>query len=234
VARPYAELLLHNDDAAYPDYAGRDLATRYPTLTLADHARGGATSAGVIEQAKLAPANPAGNTLVALSIGGNDLINNATALMSADQTRQIAQTVSANVAEALRVFADKARYPGEVFVVALNVYEMTDGQGTIPEGEPVVALCEQLQSLGPLFGTTMVQNFDVFNTTLETAFAQQGLLLIDVHEAFLGHAFHYKDASHPHYHADDPTLWLQYDCIHPNQAGHDAIRRLIWRRLFGE
>lgn len=234
VPNSYADLLMSNDDAAYPDFAGRDFAHKFPALTFVDKAKGGATSATVVGQASTVPANPAGNTLVVVSAGGNDLLNDATALLDAAKTQQIAQTIAANLKTALAAFADKAKFPGEVFVLALNVYEMTDGQGTLPDDAQVISACKQLQALGPVVGGTVLQSFDVFNTTLEAAYAQQGLLLIDVHQAFLGHGFNYDDSTNPHYHADDPTLWLQADCIHPNQAGHAGIRRLIWQRLFGE
>lgn len=234
VAQSYADLLMSNDDAAYPGFAGRDFSSEFPALKLVDKAMGGATSATVVGQASTVPPNPQGNTLVVVSAGGNDLINNATSLLDATKTKQVAQTIIDNIKTALAVFADKTKFPGQVFVLAMNVYEMTDGQGTMPADEPVIAVCKQLQALGPVVGGTMVKNFGVFNDTLAAAYAQQGLLLIDVHQAFLGHGFNYEDTANPHYHADDPTLWLQYDCIHPNQAGHDGIRRLIWRRLFGE
>lgn len=73
----------------------------------------------------------------------------------------------------------------------------------------------------------------VYNAALEAAYSQAGVYVVDLRQAFLGHGFNYKDSTNPYYDATDPTLWLQYDCIHPNVAGHDAIRRLIWQRLFG-
>ena len=35
------------------------------------------------------------------------------------------------------------------------------------------------------------------------------------------------------YKNDDPTLWFSKDCIHPNKAGHAAIRAEAWRVLYG-
>lgn len=233
VAKSYADLLMDNDDAAYPAFVGKDLSTKYPTLQLADLAVGGATSVGLVNQAKKAPANPQGNTLVVLSIGGNDIMNNFMALLDPAQTKQVAQTVAANIQGALANFEDKTRYPGKVFIVALNVYEMTDGQGTFPADEPLDIFCSQLRTIGPVFGKTLITNHGVYNDALEAAYAQAGVYVVDLRQAFLGHGFNYKDATNAFYDVNDPTLWLQYDCIHPNVAGHQAIRRLLWQSLFG-
>ncbi len=234
VTHAYRDLLMGNDDQVYPDYAGKDLRDRYPELQLVDRAQSGATSLHVVSQAQMAPPNPEGNTLVVLSVGGNDLLSNYTALFDAAQLQQVAQAVTGNIKKILAAFGDKARYPGDVFVLAFNVFEMTDGQGTIPDDEPVIDICDRVRAVGPLLGDGLVQNFDAFNAALEALYAADGALLIDVHQAFLGHGFNYKDSALPHYDADDPTLWFRYDCLHPNNRGHHEIRRLIWRRLFGE
>jgi hypothetical protein len=73
----------------------------------------------------------------------------------------------------------------------------------------------------------------VYNQALEAAYIKAGVYVVDLRQAFLGHGFNYKDPKNPFYDPNDPTLWLQYDCIHPNVIGHEAIRRLVWQSLFG-
>lgn len=64
-------LLVRNDDALFPDFAGRDLAARGPAC-LAPHARDGATVDGLPAQARgLVVEEP---SVALLTIGGNDLL----------------------------------------------------------------------------------------------------------------------------------------------------------------
>jgi lysophospholipase L1-like esterase len=188
VAKSYADLLMSNDDTSYPAFKGKDLTSKYPGLKIADLAYGGATSVGLVNQATKAPANPQGNTLVVLSIGGNDIMNNFMALLDPAQTQKVAQTVSANIQKALAKFSDKTRYPGKVLIMALNVYEMTDGQGTFPPDEPLDIFCSQLRTIGPIFGKTLIANHGVYNQALEAAYIKAGVYVVDLREAFLGTA----------------------------------------------
>src|SRR5215212_3500973 len=65
------QLLVRNDDRLFPEFRGRDLASRGPAAL--DHrAVDGATIAGLPAQARgLAPAQPA---VALVTIGGNDLL----------------------------------------------------------------------------------------------------------------------------------------------------------------
>lgn len=48
-----------------------------------------------------------------------------------------------------------------------------------------------------------------------------GVRLLDLHGFFRGHGLGQPSASN----------WFDDDCIHPNAAGHDAVRRLVWSGL---
>jgi hypothetical protein len=56
----------------------------------------------------------------------------------------------------------------------------------------------------------------------------RGFDVLDAHELFLGHGWNNNDAASPFYrHACDPDCpcdrWLDFTCIHPNAAGHEAL-----------
>lgn len=65
------QLLVRNDDALFPEFAGRDLRSRGPAR-LEHRARDGATVAGLLSQAK--GIKPGGESVALLTIGGNDLL----------------------------------------------------------------------------------------------------------------------------------------------------------------
>jgi acyl-CoA thioesterase-1 len=77
-------LLVRNDDALFPEFAGRDLSARGPTR-LEHRAVDGATADGLAAQARgLAGAEP---SIALVTIGGNDLLRG----LAADDGRGIAR-----------------------------------------------------------------------------------------------------------------------------------------------
>ncbi|MCA9668645.1 MAG: SGNH/GDSL hydrolase family protein [Myxococcales bacterium] len=225
----YAPLLFKNNDTAYPEYAGKDLSTRFAGIQIADHAKGGAQSKDLPGQLAQVPSNPSGDTFVVVSIGGNDLQANLPALFNSDATRNIAEQVKTNFQAVLDHFADKAKYGGKVVIVWFTVYDPSDSEGNIPSDKQVSGSCILLKTLG---NQAMSDNLDRFNKELgNLARANANLYQLDVHGAFLGHGFHYDDTAAKHYNASDPTLWFANDCIHPNPRGHHELRRLIWEQL---
>ena len=66
-----AQLLVRNDDRLFPEFAGRDLASRRPAR-LVHRAVDGATVSGL--QAQMQGLRAAGESLALLTVGGNDLL----------------------------------------------------------------------------------------------------------------------------------------------------------------
>src|SRR4051794_15731491 len=66
------QLMVHNDDALFPEFAGRDLASRGPAA-LEHRAVDGATVDGLPAQARGLRA-PQGTAVALLTVGGNDLL----------------------------------------------------------------------------------------------------------------------------------------------------------------
>lgn len=233
VQKSYADLLLQNDDATYPNFAGKDFTQRYPGVTLHDGAIPGATSDAMVKQLAKVPDNASGETLVILSAGGNDLLFAIDVVFNPDKVKQFGQRVAANIKKVIDHFADTTRYPGGATVLFFNVYDPTDGMGTIPLDTPVVTVCNNVKGLLNLSGKLLMKHLAIFNKELaDFSATQPNGFVVDIRTGFLGHGYHYDETDSPFYNSAEPTLWFSFDCIHPNQAGHDGLRRLIWTLLY--
>jgi len=230
----YIDLLMQNNDTAFPAFKGKDLKSKYPGIKLSDKAVGGSTSSQLASQTAKAATNPNGDTLVIISIGGNDVMFNYMALLDPNEAKKMAATVQANITKALARFSNKTLYGGKVTVMLFSVYEFTDGAGTVPNDAPTDKYCGMIKLVGPIAGKKAMSNIVIYNQEMARYIKANGLLMGDLYGAFLGHGFNHADKSSVHYNASDPTLWFRSDCIHPNKAGHAGIRAEVWRVLFGK
>lgn len=228
----YIDLLMQNNDTVHPSFKGKDLKSKYPGIKLSDMSKEGAQSPNLPGQTAKAAANPAGDTLVVISIGGNDVMFNYMALLDPNEAKKMAANVQANITKAMTRFADKKLYPGKVSVLLYNVYEFTDGAGTVPHDAPVDKYCGMIKLLGPIAGKKVMGNIIIYDQEMAKYAKAKGYTLGDLYAAFLGHGFNHKDKTSVHHDTADPTLWFSSDCIHPNKAGHAAIRAEAWRALF--
>ncbi len=108
-----AGLLVRNDDQRFPEFRGRDLASRRGVVGLEHRAQDGATVARLEQQ--LAGLRPTAPGLALLSVGGNDLLQQ----LAADEGPGMAR-----FAAALERFVQ--RLPVRPVLVA-NVYDPTFG-----------------------------------------------------------------------------------------------------------
>ena len=218
----YARLLVHNAPT-WPDWEGRDLASRYPGIGVVDVSEGGAWTGTVLgdqldrfeEQVSL-PLE--GEALVIMTVGGNDL--QSVLLDPGAVDERVDKTVD-NWAEIAAYFLDEDRFPDGSTVLLANVYEPTDGVG---------------QAAGCFYGlnlSALLPSLHAANTQLRERAEALGFSALDLRGAFLGHGFHHSSPTTPHYDADDPSLWLANDCIHPNPRGHHEVRALFWQAIAG-
>jgi len=215
----YSALLQQNDDATWPDEQGDDLATVFPGLTeVVDVSRAGATTDTELSQQipklddKMTfPAE--GQSLVVMTIGGNDI----TSLLmsgSADYTEPL-QTIQDNLREIVTYFQDASRFPDGAYIYVTNVYDPSDGTGQADE-------CFYGLDL-----STLIDAMEQTNTDSEAMAEELGFSWVDLHGHFLGHGYNGDDEQNPYYMGDDYELWFYSDCIHPDDAGHNQIRRLF-------
>ena len=206
-------LLARNRDDAYPDFAGRDLTTRFPELTVAALARDGATTRGVLEaQVFHLPTDPGGRTVATFTAGSNDLL--LTLQMRGTLLDEDGEAVVRRLRSA--VASIHTRFD-DCLVLLATVVDPTDGVGDLlAPGQPLNRGLDVLARV----------NDGIRGIVAESA----GTELIDLHGAFLGHGSHATEPANPHHHPDDPTPWLG-DLVAPNGHGGDAIRRLWWAAL---
>jgi len=236
VQESFADLLVKNNDSAYPAFIKKDLNTLFPGIKSYDAAYQGASSGEMKWQVQNAPTNLTGNTLVTFSVGGNDLLNNYEALLDPQKVKAQALSTINNIKGLMQHFADPKSYPNKTFFVMLNVYDPTDNMGSVPPGTSslVINECQVILAFLPLAGAMVVQHLGIFNQELQSfAFATPGVNLADIHLRFLGHGYNFNNAACPSHNPGDPTLWFSDDCIHPNQRGQHEIRAAVWEQLFG-
>lgn len=228
--RAYFDLLLQNDDAAYPDMKGRQLPQVLPLLESRNLSVSYTISAQHLKlQVPKIPAYPSDVPgIVVITTGGNDLIHDygrseprdgALYGCTAAQGEKWKELFRAR----LRGILDQttAKFPGGCDIFLANIYDPTDGVGDIhnaplplppwPDGLKVHAM---------------------FNQVIADACRQHtNVHLVDIHTPFLGHGIHYKDKRNKHHHRDDPSYWYYENLEDPNDRGYDAIRRLFLLKM---
>ena len=107
---------------------------------------------------------------------------------------------------------------GKVYVVLANIYDFTDGMGDFATvkcgpGANVSAATDQMA-------------FSAWNGVGQTSATTAGVTIYDMHANFMGHGYNNTDPAQVWYDAAS--------CIHPNAAGHDAIRRSIYNIVTGQ
>lgn len=218
----YTALLRQNNDGRWPSFAADDLRARFPALEeVVDASRDGSTTDTVLQLqlSQIADAlGPVveGETIVAGTIGGNDLLD---VLLSGDVPAGV-DALMDNLKEIADFFTDPVRFPDGVYLAIGNVYDPTDGTGQADE-------C--------FFGfdlSAVIPEFDRLAEESRAMAERDGWAWVDMRGHFRGHGFRYDeegDWADP----EDPTLWFQDDCIHPNTRGHHEIRRLFLAAIDG-
>lgn len=221
-ANTYTELLLSNNDSKWPTFAGDDLTARFGELEVFDVSRDGATAPTVISgqlpqlEDQLGP-TVSGPTLVVGTIGGNDTL---ASIFSGD-LEAATDAFLADLQTITDFFLDPVRFPDGTYLAIANVYDPTDTTGQVDE-------CFYGLNLSAL-----QDDFDRFNERTREAAVRNGWAWVDLHGHFVGHGFRYDEDgfwADP----DDPTLWFQDDCIHPNVRGHHEVRRLFLSAIDGQ
>ncbi len=220
----YFALLQHNDDEAYPDMAGRDLAAVLSNLEVHNYALDYTTSQQHLERQllRVAVRPPDVKAIVVITSGGNDLIHDYGRSEPVDGamygcTYRQAKVWTANIKQRLQKLIEgiNERFPGGCEIFLANIYDPTDGVGD-PQirGLPRWRAC--------------VKTLALTNRRIqELCDAHDNVHLVDIHSEFLGHGFHCRQWWRKHYRKDDPYHWYYHNIEDPNPRGYDAIRRLF-------
>jgi lysophospholipase L1-like esterase len=208
--RGAASLLLRNRDDDFPDWTGRDLATRDPTARLHLLASDGATSATVAGQQlwrlRRLHRTP---TLATVTMGGNDLMAAYGDEVAARHAIRAVVEHGRSVLGGLRELMGPERP-----IVFGTVYDPSDGSGDagrlgLPPWPEALALLAQL------------------NRVLASLAAEHDALLADLHARFLGHGLAAGDPGQPTARPASRALWY-CDLIEPNAWGASEVRAALW------
>jgi lysophospholipase L1-like esterase len=204
-----ASLLVRNDDARWPEFAGRDLASRWPRVAVQNLTSDGATIGDVFGEQLPQLDESDEDTLITLTVGGNDLLS-----AFANRPRaSLLEAIARDVAEAYEFLLDAVRRTRPNGLVVLStIYDPSDRLGRIPG---------VLEDAGVL----PLEILDGMNDHIRRlAAGTPNTALADLHARFLGHGASAPEA--------DRWYWRR-SLIEPNLAGAHEIRR-AWRDAIDE
>jgi lysophospholipase L1-like esterase len=204
-----ASLLYQNDDARWPEEQGADLVTRYPGLELRNLASDGATIGDVFGEQLPQLDESDAETLLTLTVGGNDLLS-----AFANRPRaSLLEAIARDVADAYEFLLDALRRARPNSLVVLStIYDPSDRLGRIP------GVLEEA-------GVLPLEVLEGMNDHIRTlAAGTPGTALADVHARFLGHGASAPEA--------DRWYWRR-SLVEPNVIGAHEIRR-AWRDVIDE
>ena len=203
-----ASLLARNDDARWPEFAGRDLASRWPRLQTRMLASDGATIGDVFGAQLPVLDEGTRETVVTITVGGNDLLSAYSTRPRASLMERIVRDIGAGydaMLDALEERLPRAR------LVLTTVYDPSDRTGRIPG---------VLEDVGKL----PLQHLDALNGHIrELARSRPNAVLADVYGHFLGHGASVEE-KHRWY-------WKR-SLIEPSASGASEIRR-VWLDALG-
>jgi len=208
-----ASLLARNRDDDFPDWRGRDLATRWPGLRYELLAQDGGTTAGLLDvQLPLLARSGRRPDVVTLTVGGNDLL---AAYGDTTAARAVVRGVREGVSRALGTL--RGAVAPEASIAVGTVYDPSDGTGDaaalgLPPWPEAVGLIGEL------------------NEALRTVAREHGARVADVHGTFLGHGVSAGDPRTAQARPADRRLWF-CSVIEPNAWGASGVRSAFWSAL---
>ena len=215
------------------DQLNTDLAAKFPGLTFVHAAQQNAivdvygdklpADAPLMKDqiAKLGHDYP-GDVLVSITIGGGDLNGHAIAAITGTDGGYRAE-FDRHLAEQLATLTTPGRLgTGKVYVVLGTIYDFTDGMGDF-----ATVNCGPAANVNP---TVVQATFGSWNAVIAKNVEAVHGGLYDMHADFQGHGYNNTDAASVWYNnSGDPLT-----CLLPNEKGHDAIRRAMYKIVTGD
>lgn len=220
----YFDLLVTNPPNEFDEMRGICLGAVLPNLRFTNLAVSGSTSAELAEDEipELPYADSNTLAIIVMTSGGNDVIHNYGRTPPEDHamygaTVEEAKPWIAEFATRLKGEVDSIRshFPGGCEIFIADIYDPTDGNG-------------DLQRAGLPVWPDAIRLLAAYNDVIhQAAKTYPHVHLVSMHDAFLGHGFHCAQFWSDHYDSHDPHYWYDVRLEHPNERGHDAIRRLF-------
>lgn len=166
------------------------------------------------------------NTLVIMTIGGNDLARLTKGFQEGKPIADLwtdTQTYMAQVRQAVAWIKEPGRFPNGVHVIYTNLYEFTDATGDT-SACPAAGLAGYGDAVtDPALEEMVVWSLEQY---MDIAVQTQSDMLFLL-ESFCGHGYRRDDASGRCYRGPDAELWFDLTCTHPNPAGHRVIADMM-------
>jgi lysophospholipase L1-like esterase len=167
------------------------------------------------------------NTLVILTVGGNDLSSITQGFIEGKSTADLwsqTQGFMTLVDEAVQWIKAENRFPNGVSVIFSNLYEFTDGTGDVTSC-PVAELAGFGAAVDdPALEEMVIWSMEQF---MRIAVETQSDMLFLL-ESFCGHGFNHDDPNGRCYRGPNAENWFDLTCIHPNPTGHQEIAQLFF------
>lgn len=197
-----ASLFHRNVDERYPEFEGRDLVTRYGEIELVNASEDGATIGDVFGSQMPQVTESGDDTLLTLSIGGNDLISAFANWPDAALLRHVVK----DIADALEFLVETLRRARPSSVLLLTtVYDPSDDTRKIP-------------GVFDSSGALPLESLHDLNARIQgIARGLRNVRVADAYRHFLGHGV---TAS-----SEERWYWKR-SLIEPSTAGASEIRRL--------
>ena len=203
-----ASLLVRNDDARWPEFAGRDLASRWPRLSVQQLATDAATIGDVFGDQIDQLDEGSDDAIVTITVGGNDLLSAYSSKPRQSLMERIVNDIAGAYDAMLDLVADKLP---RARLVLTTVYDPSDRMGVIPG---------ILEDVGKL----PLRHLDALNSHIRDAAAtRDGAVLADVYAHFLGHGASVGQ--------EERWYWKR-SLIEPSAMGASEIRR-AWLDALG-
>ncbi len=160
-------------------------------------------------------------TLVIFTMGGNDIFKWAEDSLRGQDALDASEQAAQLLEDAIAFFRAPGRFPNGVHVIYGNPYEYTDATGDTGSCTPsnLIGLGGNQLELAPAV-THFTERY------MEVAVEYQVDMMFML-EHFCGHGFHHEDMQSQCYRGPGAELWFDLTCIHPNDAGHAQIARMV-------
>ena len=202
-----ASLFYRNNDSAWPDFLNNDLVRLFDDeiLDFRVLAEDGATSKDVLAyQLPNLPPDQGGSTLVTITAGGNDLLQNL--FVGQEELSTTVDMVGQNILKVIKTLQGNFT---KCDIILNTIYDPTDGSGQLDAELDVSGLLNWLYEC---------------NSIIQTIAGETGCLLADLYQHFEGHGLAEGEAS-------QRWFWDE-SMIEPNALGASETRR-IWLETLG-
>jgi len=165
------------------------------------------------------------NTLVIMTIGGNDLQNLTEGFSEGKTEAELwaeTETFMALYRQAIEQLTAPGLFPNGVSVIATNLYEYTDGTGDV-QSCAGAALAGMENVTDPALEDMVIWAMEEYMSVA----VDTGTDMLFLLENFCGHGYRRNDPDGRCYRGPGAELWFDLTCIHPNPTGHQVIADLF-------